>query len=250
MSFSIQFSVSLGTSFFSPLIGGWLADTKIGRFNTIYGSSLLYVLGTILLTAITYNYPDAYALSMSSKEAFLALSLILIAIGTGGIKPNVSPLGADQIKDEGPEMMQRFFNWFFWFILFGALLAFSLVVYVQQEVSFFYGYLIPMASMVLATILLLIGKKHYIVQPPEDSYLTGTLHIIGRGLRDKFCCKKSPALSHWLDGTKSTNGGEYSDEMVEGVKSVARLIPIFVTFILYWTILGQVSSGLLSVLVS
>ena len=28
--------------------------------------------------------------------------------------------------------------------------------------------------------------------------------------------------------------------MVEGVKSVVRLIPIFLTFIFYWTVFGQV----------
>ena len=69
---------------------------------------------------------------MSSKEGFLGVSLILIAIGTGGIKANVSPMGADQVKEQGEQMVQKFFDWFYWFIQIGALLAYTVVVYVQQ----------------------------------------------------------------------------------------------------------------------
>ena len=217
----------------------------IGRFNAIYGGSLFYILGTTLLVATTYNYPAAYALSISAKEGFLALSLILIAIGTGGIKANVSPFGADQFKGRGPETLQKFFNWFFFFIMIGALLAFTVVSYIQQEISFFYGYLISAFSMVLAITILLIGKKHYVVQPLRGNYLAETFRIVGRGLKDKLCCKKPVGFTHWLDGAKLSNGGKFADDVVEGVKSVVRLMPIFLTFIFYWTVLSQVKSALL-----
>ena len=198
------------------------------------------MVGTILLTATTYRYPAAYALSMSSKEGFLAVSLILISIGVGGIKANVSPMGADQLKDEGEHMVQRFFDCFYWFIQVGSLLAFTIVVYVQQEVSFFYGYLITAISMVVLAILLLIGRNYLTLYSPKRSYLTHTLRIICGGLKHKLCCKKTPVLAHWLDGAKMTKGGKFSEDMVEGVKSVVRLMPIFLAFIFYWTIYGQV----------
>ena len=233
----------LGTCFFTPLIGGWLADTLLGRYNTIYGCSLLYIVGTILLTATTYSYPPTYALSMSSKEGFLGVSLILIAIGTGGIKANVSPMGADQVKEQGEQMVQKFFDWFYWFIQIGALLAYTIVVYVQQEVSFFYGYLIAVVSMTLATILLLFGRNSYKLRPPEGSYVTDTLRIIGKALHEKLRCKKSLlSVNHWLDTAKITKGGSFPEEKVEGVKSVVQLMPIFLTFIFYWTIYGQVGA--------
>ena len=150
-------------------------------------------------------------------------------------------MGADQLQDEGEEMVRKFFDWFYWFIQVGSLLAYTVVAYVQQEVSFFYGYLIASVSIVFATILLVIGRKHYILHPPQGNYLADTLRIIGGGLRDKLCCKKDPSLTHWLDGAKDSLGGKYSQEMVEGVKSVVRLLPIFLAFIFYWTIYGQVS---------
>ena len=201
---------------------------------------MLYIVGTVLLTASSYNYPPAYALRMSGKEGFLIVSLILIAIATGGIKANLGLMGADQVQDEGPEMVQKFFDWFYWFIQVGGLLAFTAIVYVQQKILFFDGYLITVAAIFLATVLVLIGRKHFILHPPQGSYLADTLRIIGAGLRDKLCCKKNQFVTHWLDGAKEAFGGSYSDEMVEGVKAVVRLIPIFLTFIFYWTIFGQV----------
>ena len=215
-----------------------MGDTLFGRYNTIYGCSLLYVVGTGLLTAITYSYHAV--LNKPIKEAFLAVSLLFIAIATGGIKSNVSLMGADQVNDEGPEMVRKFFDWFYWFIQVGALLAYTVVAYVQQEVSFFYGFLITTASIACATILLLIGRNHYILHPPQGSYLTDTLRIIRGGLKDKLCCKTNSSLTHWLDGAKHSLGGRFSDEMVEGVKSVVRLFPIFLTYIFYWTLFGQV----------
>jgi len=70
-------------------------------------------------------------MSIPSKKGFLAVSLILNAIGTGGIKANVSPMGADQVEHEGPEMVQKFFDWFYWFIQLGAILAYTVVAYIQ-----------------------------------------------------------------------------------------------------------------------
>lgn len=121
------------------MIGGWVADTFLGRYNTIYGSSLLYLVGTVVLAAVTFDYGTDYGLNTGSKEAFLLISLLLISIGTGGIKANVSPLGADQLEGEGTVIVQRFFDWFYWFIQLGSFLAYTAVVSIQQEVSFFYG---------------------------------------------------------------------------------------------------------------
>ena len=34
-----------GTSYFIPVFGGYIADTVAGKFNTIYGSALIYFVG-------------------------------------------------------------------------------------------------------------------------------------------------------------------------------------------------------------
>ena len=169
------------------------------------------------------------------------MALILIAIGTGGIKPNVSLLGADQVKDEGQNVTQTFFSWYFFFIITGALLAFTVVSYIQQELSFFYGYLVSALSMILAIVLLLVGRKYYLLQPPQGSIVEDSLGIIWTGLRYKLFSKHSKVHTHWLDAAKFANGGKFADDTVEGVKSVTRIFPIFLTSIPYWAALTQVN---------
>lgn len=68
----------------------------------------------------------------------LFLGLYLIALGTGGIKSCVSSFGADQFDDTIPEERKKkdhYFNWFFFIISLGTLLAASLFVYIQANHS-------------------------------------------------------------------------------------------------------------------
>lgn len=240
-----NFSHIQGTSFFSPVIGGWVADTFLGRYNTIYGSSLLYLVGTIVLAAVTFDYGTDYGLNTGSKEAFLLISLLLISIGTGGIKANVSPLGADQLEGEGTVIVQRFFDWFYWFIQLGSFLAYTAVVSIQQQVSFFYGYVITASSIFLAIMLFISGRKYYIIHSHKGSYMTDTCKIIWQGLKRIQCRNGESSNIHWLDKAKESTGGLWSEQRVEDIKSLLRIVPIFLTFILYWTIYGQVSWSLL-----
>ena len=202
---------------------------------------MLYLVGTVTLAAVTFDYGPGCELSTASKEAFLGISLLFISVGTGGIKANVSPLGADQLESKGAVVVQRFFDWFYWFIQLGSCLAYTIVVKVQQDVSFFYGYLITALSMFLAIILFVRGRKSYIVHPHNESHLTDTCRILCQGIKKlRFKGSSHPSAGHWLDKTKATNGGSYKEYQVDDVKTVLRVVPIFLTFIIYWTIYGQV----------
>ena len=107
---------------------------------------------------------------------------------------------------------------------------------------YFWGYLIPACSLILATIIFIVGRQSYILRPPAGSELATMLSIV------KEAAKKSwkPSLSslfidHWLERAKHCYGGSYSNWEVEDVKKVFRLFPIFGMSILYFTVLSQVS---------
>lgn len=230
-----------GTCYLIPLIGGWLADAYLGRYNTIYGSSLLYVAGTIVLMGVSFkgtetlkawpDFPHSHAL----RRFYFVFALVMIAFGTGGIKANVSPFGADQVEQEGPRAVQTFFNWFYWFINVGSLISFTVVVYVQ-EYGLFYGYLITTGTMFLATITFVLGRNKYLTKPPGGSQLSETVKIIHNAIKNHH----SSDTEMWLDKAKTCFGGKYTDRQVEDVKLLLKVIPVFLLFIVYWIIYSQV----------
>ncbi|XP_020621718.1 solute carrier family 15 member 4-like [Orbicella faveolata] len=235
-----------GTCYLVPLLAGWLADTYTGRFNMIYGSSLLYVVGTLLLAAVSMGNDMIHTLfhtkathNETMRLIYFGLALLMIAFGTGGIKANVSPFGADQVRQNGQRAVQTFFNWFYFFINVGSLVAFTVVVAVQQS-DVFYGYCITAGSMFLAVIVFLVGRNQYLTKPPGGSQLTETAKIICEAVRNR---KQNAGT--WLEGAKRRYGGKFSEEEVEDVKALLRVIAIFGLFIVYWTIYTQMQTTFL-----
>ncbi|RMX54607.1 hypothetical protein pdam_00014105, partial [Pocillopora damicornis] len=235
-----------GTCYLVPLLGGWLADTYLGRFNTIYGSSLLYVVGTLLLAVVSLKNDMLKELlgknaahDKAARLVYFVLALVMIAFGTGGIKANVSPFGADQVQQDGPRAIQAFFNWFYWFINIGSLIAFTVVVWIQQY-KFFYGYAITAGTMFLAVLAFLAGRNKYLTKPPGGSQLTEITKILCEARRNR-----KQNTGGWLDGAKSTFGGKFTRAQVEDVKSLLRVIAVFFLFILYWTIYFQMQTTFL-----
>ena len=169
------------------------------------------------------------------RLVYFGISLMMIAFGTGGIKANVSPFGADQVQNQGPRAVQAFFNWFYWFINIGSFIAFTVVVYVQQK-NVFYGYCITAGTMFLAVITFVAGRNKYLNKPPGGSQLTETVKIIYAAVKNRGTAN----AKMWLDRAKHSFGGKYTEAQVEDVKTLLRVIPVFMLFIAYWTIYSQV----------
>ncbi|XP_064623127.1 solute carrier family 15 member 4-like [Lineus longissimus] len=234
-----------GTCYFLPIVGGWLADSVAGCYNVIFGAGLIYIVGTFALPLVAFDYSSWGWDNMSegAKRGFFLFGLTLIAIGTAGIKANVSPFGAQQLESAGPHAVQVFFNWFYWFINVGAVIAYGGVMYVQQEISFEIGYLIPAISMVVAVIIFVLAGKKYKRQPPGGSVLTRTFKIT----TDAISIKKTSIYkySSFLDFAKFSNGGDHIDKDVDDVKQLGGILPVFGCIIFYNTVYSQMGSTFL-----
>jgi peptide/histidine transporter 3/4 len=102
-----QYSAWNGACYVTPLLGGYVADSFLGRAPTILIFSCIYLAGLAMIVA--GSAPTVIS------EALVFTSIYTIALGTGGIKPNVSTLGADQFDDKYPrdrEEKLSFFNWY------------------------------------------------------------------------------------------------------------------------------------------
>lgn len=123
------------------------------------------------------------------QTAFLYGALYLIALGTGGIKPCVSTFGADQFDESDKKESQKkyaFFNWFFFAINMGALLGITLLVYVQQEKGWTWGFVVPTAAMFVSIVILVAGFTNYRYQKPMGSAFTRFVQVIVVSIRNHF----------------------------------------------------------------
>lgn len=125
--------------------------------------------------------------STTNQKAFLYCALALIALGTGGIKPCVSSFGADQFDESDPSEAQKkyaFFNWFFFAINMGALLGITLMVYIQDEFDWAWGFGVPTAAMITSVVILAAGFTRYRHQKPMGSAFTRFVQVLVVAVRN------------------------------------------------------------------
>lgn len=69
---------------------------------------------------------------------FTLLGLVLVSLGTGGIKPCVSAFGGDQFKlPEQKVQLSTFFNMFYFIICLGSLFAKTISPLIRSEIQCF-----------------------------------------------------------------------------------------------------------------
>ncbi|XP_055875435.1 solute carrier family 15 member 4-like [Biomphalaria glabrata] len=234
-----------GSVYIIPIIGGFIADAWSNRFNVIFASGLIYLCGLFLIVCSAVNYETLFNETninpdVETLRIFYIVGLSLVALGTGGIKANVGLFGAQQVQDLGTQAVQVYFNWFYWFVNAGGLIAFSAVAYVQQNVSFTWGYVIPLISMIIALILLNVARSFYIYKPRQGSVLITSFKICHQA-----CSRRSPEINgkrSTFDSARKQYGGSYDDVTVDGVIAVLRVLPIFFFVIMFWAIYSQMQS--------
>ncbi|KAJ0524596.1 putative proton-dependent oligopeptide transporter family, PTR2 family proton/oligopeptide symporter [Helianthus annuus] len=187
----------LGTSFLLCLLGGFLADTFLGRFKTIVIFASVQALGTgtlALSTKLPNLRPPPCHSNNNCQEAngfqmgILYLALYLIALGTGGLKSSVSGFGTDQFDDKNEAektQMAYFFNRFFFFISLGGLLAVTVLVYIQDEVGRSLAYGICTISMFVAIVVILSGIKRYRYKKRQGSPIVSIFQVLVAAIKKR-----------------------------------------------------------------
>ena len=153
MAKEVFHSFVIGVYFF-PLLGGWLSDRFFGKYNTVLWFSLIYCLGHACLAAFE-----------SHRQGFYA-GLLLIALGSGGIKPLVVSFVGDQFDKSNKHMAKIVFDFFYWTINFGSFFASLLMPIFLRNYGAAVAFGIPGILMGIATLLFWLGRKDYVRVPP------------------------------------------------------------------------------------
>jgi POT family proton-dependent oligopeptide transporter len=169
-----------------PIFGAVLADAVFGKFWVVFWISIVYCAGHAVLALI--GSPVAHAIE---PRYLLAIGLILIAIGAGGIKPCVSTNVGDQFGESNQHLLTRVFNWFYFSINAGSFISTLLIPWllapyqadpagmVAKLPSGVVGFLesprlhspdvafgLPGVFMALATLIFWLGRKKFVHIPP------------------------------------------------------------------------------------
>jgi POT family proton-dependent oligopeptide transporter len=155
-----------------PLVGGFLADHYFGKYRTIVGFSIPYILGHVILGI--------------ESVPFLFMALCLLAMGTGVIKPNISTLMGmtyDQQRPGQTKLRSDGFALFYGSINIGAAISSFAMPWLRVHYSYRIAFLFPAALMVVAFLLFALGKPFYAVEKIQRERLTPEEESIARRQR-------------------------------------------------------------------
>ncbi|KAK7835522.1 protein NRT1/ PTR FAMILY 5.10 [Quercus suber] len=268
-----------GTASLLPLLGAFVADSFLGRYRTIVIASLIYILGLGLLTLLSMllslNSSNCQGtskfLSCSPPQPQVILffcSLYLVALGQGGHKPCVQAFGADQFDGQNSEECKAkssFFNWWYFSTCAGCLVTLWILNYIQENLSWGLGFGLPCIAMIVALVIFLLGTKTYRYSIKEDEkspfLRIGRVFVAvvwnwrttpsaiaieeeARGTLPHQSSEEFKFLNKALlapDGSKE-DGVVCSISEVEEAKAVLRLVPIWVTSLVYAVVFAQSST--------
>jgi POT family proton-dependent oligopeptide transporter len=129
--------------YWTPLLGGWIADKWLGARRAVLVGGIIIACGHFSMAVATM--PSFY------------LGLVLIALGTGFLKPNVSTMVGD-LYASGDPRRDAGFSIFYMGINLGALLAPLVVGYLGQRVDWHYGFGAAGVFMVIGLIQYVVGR--------------------------------------------------------------------------------------------
>ncbi|KAF7049828.1 hypothetical protein CFC21_058295 [Triticum aestivum] len=274
-----------GTCYLTALIGAILADSYWGKYWTIAVFSSVYFIGLAVLTlsaSLPALQPPSCFGSVCPESSLLQngtffLGLYMIALGTGGIKPCVSSFGADQFDDSDPtERVKQgsFFNWFYFCINIGALVAGTVIVWIQDNSGWGIGFAVPTVFMALAIASFFSASNMYRYQKPGGSPVTRVCQVVVAAFRKwRIKLPLDASLLYEVDGQSSAIKGsrklEHTSELefldkaaiisstdaksdfsanpwrlctvtqVEELKILVRMFPVWATTIIFSGVFAQ-----------
>ncbi|KAJ7081198.1 peptide/h+ symporter protein [Mycena belliarum] len=267
----ISFAIRTFNSFFvyvTPFLGAILADTKWGRYKTICVFTVVIFLGHIILvgsaTPASLAHPDA-ALGL------LVFAILVMAIGAGSIKSNVSPMIAEQYTGKlrketlksgetviiSPSItIQSIYLYFYMAINLGSTAAIS-AAFLARDRGYWVAYLVPTCVFAAVPVVLYACRGVYVKTPPRGSIILETFRVVGmcvaaQWARNPVAFVRGLRAEAFWDVAKpsSYSGGTMPAKITwdeEFVGEVARTIAackVFLFFPIFWLCYSQIDGNL------
>ncbi|KAJ4724485.1 protein NRT1/ PTR FAMILY 4.5-like [Melia azedarach] len=184
----------MGSIFLLSLLGGFISDTYLNRFYTLMLFGSLEVIGLSMVTIQAYSkdlHPDPCGKSSCVKGGIAWMfygSLILLALGAGGVKGALPALGADQFdsKDKnGDKIVASYFNWYLLSTTLGGMFGVTVIVWVSMNRDWYWGFFICTITAIVGYIAVALGKPFYRFQPLGNSPFLKIGQVIVAAIRNR-----------------------------------------------------------------
>jgi POT family proton-dependent oligopeptide transporter len=233
----------LGLVYLTPFIGGLLADRLLGYRRSIILGGLMMATGYFLL-------------SVHSTTSFY-LALLLIILGNGFFKPNISTLvGSLYSEDSLKDKKDAGFNIFYMGINIGAFICNFVAAYMRINYGWGAAFAAAGVGMLIGVIIFILGNKHIksydVVKPLQDGdmstgkilgltvlpmFLFGTIgymlpgNFLGSDTNDAFIIGCLPVIGFFIYLA-------FKSEAKES-RAIKALLAVFTCVILFFAIFHQ-----------
>ncbi|KAA0716135.1 Solute carrier family 15 member 1 [Triplophysa tibetana] len=239
--------------YLTPILGAIIADSWLGKFKTIIYLSIVYAVGQVTMAVstvhdITDTNRDGTPDNLTLHVALSMLGLILIALGTGGIKPCVAAFGGDQFQEHQSRQLNTFFSVFYLCINAGSLLSTLITpvlraqecgIYSQQK-CYPLAFGVPAALMVVSLVVFIAGSGMYVKTAPEGNIIWSVCQCIGFAIKNRFRHRSSsfPKRGHWMDWADE----KYDKLLIAQIKMVLKVLFLYIPLPMFWTLFDQKGS--------
>ncbi len=192
----------------SPLIGGLIADRKLGYRRSVMIGGLFFMAG--------------HALLAFRSEPIMYAALACLVIGNGFFKPNVSAM-VGNLYPEGSHLKDRAYNIFYMGINVGAALAPIVAEVMSRSFGFHPAFFMGALGMIISVTILWVFRRH-------------VMHADRRPAK-----AQASAAAVAVDAPPPGVSGQTvrAIDTIPDWKRVSALIVIFLIVIVFWMVFHQ-----------
>ncbi|XP_033629338.1 solute carrier family 15 member 1-like isoform X1 [Asterias rubens] len=227
--------------YFTPIFGAMIADGYLGKYRTILYISVIYMIGNAVM-CLTALPPQTTG---SPELVGPLIGLLLIGLGTGGIKPCVAAFGGDQFNADQEEYIQKFFSIFYFSINAGSLISTFFTPILRHDVQCFgndcyaLAFGVPAALMFVAVLIFFLGRYYYKVYPPTGNVVWEVVKATFYAIKTRIKNRGSEVKKdHWLDWADD----KYDAKLITDIKDLYHVLKIFLPLPVFWALFDQQGS--------
>ena len=179
--------ILVGSTLLYP-IGGWLADTRIGRYKVILYSMWVMWIGTMLATfnEVLAHVTTVYQARSDVKIAIYEVLCVIMAIGFGGFQSNIVQFGIDQLPYASAVEITSFIRWYTLTLFASGLTLHYVSDCIVEEYNMFYVKLLVVAiCLTLALSSVFLFQQWLVKEQVTENALHLVLKVIQYAVKNR-----------------------------------------------------------------